>query len=213
MKKFFSVVCAVSMMAAVAKADILAAWTFETSVPITAGPHAAEGGLVGGDATGFHASGAAVYSNPVGNGSFESFSSNTWAIGDYYQFETSTAGYQDIAITWAQTRSSTGPAIFDLEYSTDGVTFTTLVDDYTVGQITWSSGLFDPASVFGPAAGPSDLNDQASIFFRLTAASAPSGAAGTNRVDDIIITGNLIPEPASLGLLVVGALFAARRRR
>jgi len=55
------------------RADIIATWTFETSVPTTAGPFSPEVGS--GSALGYHASGSAVYSNPAGNGSLESFSS------------------------------------------------------------------------------------------------------------------------------------------
>ncbi len=64
-------------------ATTLAQWTFETSLPLTSGPHAAEGGVNAGPsspASGFHTSGATAYSNPVGNGSAESFSSNNWTL-------------------------------------------------------------------------------------------------------------------------------------
>jgi len=212
MRRWVCLLSALSLAATPAWAEVLAEWTFETSVPITAGPHAAEGGVYGGAATGFHADSAAVYSNPVGNGSPESFSSNTWGAGDYYQFETSTSGYQGITIQWDQTRSSTGPGSFDLEYSTDGVSYSTLVDDYTIDAITWSSVTYNALSTFGPVAGPAGLDDQATVLFRLTAQAPGSSAAGSNRVDDIIISGTLIPEPASLALLSLGALAAARRR-
>lgn len=172
------------------QATELAVWTFEVSVPTTAGPHAAEGGLnagAGSPATGFHASGAVAYSNPVGNGSGESFSSNNWATGDYYEFATSTLGQMGITISWCQTRSGTGPASFDLEYSLDGETFTTLVNDYEVPQITWSSGSNDPNSCYGPISAPAALNNQAVVYFRLTS-QVTSAATGTNRVDDIVIS-------------------------
>lgn len=199
-----------------ARADQLALWTFETSVPTTAGPHAAEGGINGGSALGFHSDGGVAYSNPSGNGSPESFSSNFWNAGDYYEFQTSTVGYTDISISWDQTRSSTGPVTFDLEWSTDGSSFTTLLDDYTVLENSsdnggfWSSSTFQPAYVFGPISGPSDLDNQATVYFRLTAQAAGTGTSGTNRVDNVSIDG--IPEPTSLVLLGIAALAAGRRR-
>ena len=55
----------------------LAAWTFETSVPVNGGPHQAEGGVFAASSTALGATGG-TYSNPVGNGSLESFSSNGW---------------------------------------------------------------------------------------------------------------------------------------
>src|SRR5690242_3123267 len=86
-----SLTCAGSVV----RAATIATWTFETTAPATAGPFAPEVGA--GAATGFHA-GATTYSSPAGNGSAKSFSSNTWAVGDYYQFQVSTLGQQDIAV-------------------------------------------------------------------------------------------------------------------
>src|SRR5688500_4137533 len=58
----------------VARAAVLAEWTFETTPPTGPGPHAANSGVFGGAASGLHASPATVYDNPSGNGSVESFS-------------------------------------------------------------------------------------------------------------------------------------------
>jgi hypothetical protein len=189
----------------------LAKWTFETSVPTTAGPHAAEEGT--GNATGFHASSSTVYSNPVGNGSSESFSSNFWGIGDYYQFQTSTSGQGSVRLSWAQTRSSTGPGDFDLQWSTDGTTFNTAMS-YVVEPISWSSVTANPLSVFtADLSSIGALNDQPNVYFRLTATSEPGGTGGTNRVDDFMV---MVPEPSSLALMMlmgVSLLSAARRFR
>jgi uncharacterized protein (TIGR03382 family) len=203
------------LMAGTASADILAEWTFETSIPATAGPHAAEGGLFAATsfATGFHTDPGVVYSNPVGNGSAESFSSNFWSIGDYYQFTTSTVGFMDITIGFDQTRSSTGPGTFNLAYSTDGVNFTTLVNDYPIQVVSWSSLVHAPESVFGPYGAPAALNDQATVYFRLINQVTPGGTGGTNRVDNIVISGTVIPAPGSFALLGLAAAVGVRRRR
>ncbi|HEY2154598.1 MAG TPA: hypothetical protein VGH33_03145, partial [Isosphaeraceae bacterium] len=63
-------------IASTARADVIADWTFETTLPTTAGPFAPEVGS--GAASGQHAS-ASTYSTPVGNGSAHSFSSTAWA--------------------------------------------------------------------------------------------------------------------------------------
>lgn len=204
------VVLASLASASVAVADDLAVWTFEVSIPSNAGPHAAEIGS--GQASGFHNSGSVVYSNPVGNGSFESFSSNFWEAGDYYQFRTSTLGYQNITFGWDQTRSSTGPGVFDVEYSVDGVNFSTILDDYNIAVVTWSSGTYDPASTFAAVTLPVGADNQADLWVRLTAQVGGSATAGTNRVDNVGIRGDVIPEPASLALLAVGGLALIRRR-
>lgn len=188
----------------------IALWTFETSIPATAGPHAAEVGT--GSATGFHTSGAVVYSNPAGNGSVESFSANTWTtVGDYYQFQTSTLGYTGVIVSWDQTRSATGPATFDLQYSTDGTNFTTFLNDYLVGTLTWSTGAGrQSGSTFSQdLSSITALDNQPNVWFRLTS-EVTAAAAGTNRVDNFAV----IPEPTSMTLACVGvACFAAKRLR
>ncbi|MCA9287814.1 MAG: hypothetical protein KDA05_04470 [Phycisphaerales bacterium] len=212
--KTAAAIVALAGTAGLASADLLANWTFETSVPTTAGPHAAEGGINAGGsfATGFHVSGATAYSNPVGNGSFESFSSNNWGIGDYYQFTTSTVGYNSILFGWSQTASSTGPQLFDVEWSTNGTLFSTLVDDYVVGTTTWSSGATNPLSVFAPVALPAAASNLPTVWIRLTNQVTPGGTGGTNRVDNIMIEGTLVPAPGSLALLGLAGLVARRRR-
>ena len=72
-------VLAILAVASSASATTIATWTFETSVPTTAGPFSPEVGA--GSAIGSHASSATVYSSPSGNGSFHSFSSTNWGVG------------------------------------------------------------------------------------------------------------------------------------
>lgn len=210
--------------AGTAQAVDLAAWTFETSIPATAGPFAAEGGVNGGNALGFHSNAAAVYSNPAGNGSAESFSSNNWSVGDYYQFSTSTVGYQNISIMWDQTASNTGPRDFNLLWSTDGSTFTPIGGILSVlangtPNPAWNSTTSDPAYTFGPTGGPAVLDNQATIYFRLVNANtiAANGgtvaSGGTNRVDNVIISGTQIPTPGAMALFGVAGLVGIRRRR
>ena len=208
-----SIALAMTITAATTASVQLAEWTFESSVPTTAGPHAAEGGLFAGSsfATGSHASQAVVYSNPVGNGSFESFSSNNWGVGDFYQFQTSTAGYESISFQWDQTRSGTGPANFEVQWSIDGMNFMTLMN-YEVTQVSWSSGSYNPASTFGAILLPTDADDESNIYVRLVNLSEV-GTGGTNRVDNIIFTGRLVPGPGALALLGLCGLVAGRRRR
>lgn len=219
-------IAAVAGAATTASADVLANWTFETSIPTTGGPHTAEAGINAASsfASGVHVSGATVYSNPSGNGTLESFSSNTWAIGDYYQFTTSTVGYMGISIGWDQASSNTGPRDFNLSWSTDGSTFTQIGSTYVVlanasPNPVWTSTTYQPIYTFPLTGGPAALDNQGTIYFRLVMASTVSAnggtvaAAGTDRVDSIIIDGHLIPSPGALALLGMGGLLAARRRR
>lgn len=211
-----------------AHAATVALWTFESTAPVTAGPFSPEVGA--GQALGLHASGSAVYSSPVGNGSSKSFSSNNWSVGDYYQFKVSTLGLGAVNLAWDQTGSGTGPRDFIVRYSTDGTNFTTLGSQYSV-QINgspnspWSSA-GSPNAVFSFSRDLSSitaLNNQANIYLRLVMNSttatngSPVGTGGTNRVDNVAITATSVPEPATLAMGLAGAIglvgYAVRRKR
>lgn len=208
-------------------AVVITQWTFETSIPTTAGPLAAEVGT--GAATGSHASGLTVYSNPVGNGSAESYSSDRWAVGDFYQFTASSTGFEDLTISWDQTSSNTGPQDFSLVYATSvGGPFTSALSYVVLPNIATSPGV---GAWNGTTANPgytyavdlsavSILENAASIVFRLvmttTDDALPPGAVatgGTSRVDNFTINGALIPPPPSAvplpGTAVVFMLGAA----
>jgi hypothetical protein len=227
--KFLAIAAAIAVCGSVATAHaatILGQWTVETAPPADLLNSAASFVLTAdagtGTATGLHASAGTDWSTPAGNGSANSFSSNEWAIGDYYQFQTSSSGYFGIKLEWDQTRSSTGPSSFQLQRSTDGTLFTNSGAAYTVllndaangGAWNGTTGFpnyhyaVDLSSVLG-------LNNDSSIYFRLAAASAPSSTGGTGRVDNFTVTGELIPEPASLalvGLAGLAVLGLGRRR-
>lgn len=207
-----------------ANAMVIANWTFEVSVPTTAGPHAAEIGT--GTALGFHTDGTTTYSNPAGNGSVESFSSNAWTVGDYYQFSVSTAGMNSIKFTFDQTSSNTGPRDFQVQYSTDGSSFTNFGSPYAVlanssPNPVWNSTTSSPLYTnVVDLSSVSALNNQASIWLRLTDASTTSAnggtvaVGGTDRVDNVLIEGTqAVPEPATLAVLGIGAAALLRRRR
>jgi hypothetical protein len=206
MRKTIIALLAIATIQFSAHAITIAKWTFETSVPTTAGPISAEAGS--GTGTAFHASAATVFSNPVGNGSAESWSANNWSVGDFFQFSIATAGYKDIMLGWDQTSSSTGPGEFKLAYQINGGGFADFYD-YTVipnqsgspGLGAWSSGTaiagygfsVDLSTVTG-------LNDAASVDFRLimrtTADSTPPGTVattGASRVDNFTVSGTLLP--------------------
>jgi hypothetical protein len=210
--KCLSLVATLAIMsyAANAMADTLANWTFDTSKPSTAGPYTAETGT--GSATGAHA-GAAVYSAPAGNGSPNSFSSNLWAVGDYYQFEVSTTGYAGESISWDQTGSSTGPGDFLLEYSADGTNFTTFGSQYSIFTpvVTWSAATNVSTTHYSQnLSSITGLDGQATAYFRMvdnttrSAGNGTVGTAGTDRVDNVNISATPVPEPATFVLAAIG---------
>ncbi|HVV02223.1 MAG TPA: PEP-CTERM sorting domain-containing protein [Verrucomicrobiae bacterium] len=221
--KSLTILASVAALAGVsAQAQVITEWTFESTVPTNAGPYAAEIGT--GSALGYH-TGAAVYSNPAGNGSTESFSVNTWAVGDYFEFSSSTVGYTGIDLEWDQTSSGTGPGTFSLSYSTDGTSFTTVGSDYTVlanssPNPLWSTSTYHPEFHYSvDLSSITALDNAPAVYFRLTDDSTTSAnggtvaASGTDRVDNFSI--QVVPEPctaALLGLGSLGLIFANRRK-
>jgi hypothetical protein len=184
--------------------EVLARWTFETGT--SGNPPSGSGATItgiapvdgSGTASGVHTN-PTTWSNPAGNGSPDSFSSTQWSLGNYYQFQTSSDGFEDLSISFDHVSSATGPEDFQLSYSIDGMAFTNFGDAYEVRENNipaWAAGTptgidtfaFDLSSVMA-------LDDKATIYFRLATASteAAGGGAvtggGTSRVDNVTIMG------------------------
>lgn len=214
-----------------AHGQTLANWTFESTsltssgtTEAAAGPFLAEGGLQAGtaEASGLHLSATTVYSAPAGNGSPKSFSSNGWALGDYYQFTLSTTSFDNIVVSFDQTSSATGPRDFKLSYSTDGTNFTDFITYSPLVNSSpnaWSASTPAPAAHFSfDLSSISAIDDASQVTFRLVMNSTTSensgtvAASGTDRVDNFTVAS--IPEPsATLALLGGAGLLAIRRRR
>ena len=203
-------------------AAVLAQWTFENltnGLPVTNsafGTAYAEAGLQSGSAalTGLHASSATAYSTPSGNGSARSISANNWATNDYYQIRFSSAGHQNLKLTFDHTGSSTGPAEFLVSYSTNGGTFTTF-SNYDIAKTnatsaaTWnninSNSVSSVTMNFTPVEG---LNNQSDVYLRFVMRSTLAlnggtvGTAGTSRLDNVVVEAVSIGTPPTLAPVI-----------
>jgi len=210
-------------------AALLAGWSIPDAFPTNPPPGgqtysvgAADLGIlaVGTDLFGVHANEETAWTSPVGNGSPRSFSSNRWTIGDYYQANLNTTGYESIVLSWDQARSSTGPQFFSLQISVDGGTsWIEVLESYEVLQSggggspgTWSSTTYNPIYTTVVSLGATAA-DQADLRIRFEAISAAGGDSGSNRIDDVLIFGTLIPAPGAIALLALAGLAGSRRRR
>lgn len=201
----------ISTTPALVMGTTIANWTFESSVPTTAGPFSPEFGS--GTGTAHHSNSSTTYSNPAGNGSAESWGADHWSVGDYWQFSVSTIGFNDVQVAFDEYGSSTGPRDFSLEYSTSGTGFTVL-DSYSLSAAgSWYTKTFDLSSIAG-------LNNDSTVYFRLIDLDAVGingssvATTDTDRVDNVIVTGNTIPDSTSsfAGLGCAVALLASLRR-
>lgn len=208
-------------------AAVVASWSITTAFPtgagnVPTGQNYSVGAADAGDQTAnselrsFHTLAAATYTSPAGNGSQYSFSSNNWSIGDYYEARVSTSNYSNISVSWDQARSSTGPASFELIFSTNGGLSFTTVANYTVLQSggggapgTWSSSTYNALYTSSQALAGAEDASQLLIRFRSLVGGA---ATGSNRIDNVVISGDLVPAPGAVALLAVAGLVSRRRR-
>ncbi len=113
----------------------------------------------------------------------------------YYSWniQISTLNYEDLTISSKQRSVSLGPLSFKLQWSLNSTTW----NDVTGGSITidqgWTTGSITNLSL------PSDLNDQANVYFRWLNTSL--NGLGSSAIDDIYIIGKEIPPPPS-GILI-----------
>jgi hypothetical protein len=166
------------------------------------------------------------YTAPAGNGSAYAFSSNVWKAGDYYQAKFDTTGYSGISFSFDMTRSSTGPATWIIEMSTNGgASFSTLNASYAViaagatGSGTTSWNTTTSQSAFNSSYNLSAAADNASeVIVRIRAlvdsvnSSNVYQAGGTARIDNIMVNGTLVPAPGAAALVGLAGLIARRRR-
>jgi hypothetical protein len=223
-------ILAVGAMAAVcgaAEAETVAAWTMPNAVPAaTTGSNysygAADVGVAtaGTSLTGFHALAATTWSSPSGNGSAHSLSANNWSVGDYFQVSVSTANYINVSLSWDQTRSSTGPSLFRVDYSTDGTTFNTLLASYSVIQAgasgsntsSWSVGSGVQSAFTTTLSNIAGADSRGTLLFRFVNLSTVA-TGGTNRIDNITVTGTLVPAPGAAALIGLAGFITTRRRK
>ncbi len=132
---------------------------------------------------------------------------------------------QDLAFTWDQFGSGTGPRDFALQYSVDGSNFTNFASYQVLGTPAWSSvpaNHTTATTMTEDLSAITSLDNQTLVLFRLVDSSGSSinggsmGTAGTDRVDNVTITGvSAVPLPAAVWLFGSGiaALAGVRRRR
>lgn len=131
----------------------------------------------------------------------------TWADGadaNYYRVSLNAEGITDLKVSSKQRGSNTGPRDFKLQYSTSG-RMPLVWTDVPGGAITVADNF--TTGVLSDLDLPDECDESSVLYLRwlMTSNTSVSGAvvsdAGTNRIDDIVITGTKVnwePEITSL---------------
>lgn len=220
----FALCSFISLLAISASAQTtIAGWTFPTAQATTSGTtrnfgSADLGALASGtNASAVHSSPSTFETNTGSGGTGYAASANTWNQNDYFQFTLSTVGFSSIKISFdsAFTMSTGGPASYVLYYSTNGSTYTKLINDvYTISS-SYQTFSFDLSSIGG-------LSNNPTAGFRLVEPNKlnPKGGdtSGTEvSVDNFVVSGiSTVPEPATYAAILGGITLVAvvwRRRR
>jgi len=141
----------------------------------------------------------------------------TLNAGNWFQFNVSTLGFENLVVTYAGRTTGTGLRTLAWSYSVDGDSFThfTTVDHVELfGSANYGLVTLDLSSITA-------MNNQSQISLRgtlsaLEGQTAPT-AAGNTRFDNVQFTATAIPEPSTyaalLGVVVLGAVALRRRRK
>ena len=221
-----SVVVAISSSASAA---VVTQWTFNTSnAALTLTPYIGTGtaSYVGGTA----ASGTGINTGWVDDTTaLAPVVNNRWAMTTFpaagaasgtagAQFEVSTAGYQNVVITFGLRNSNSSSKYAMLQYSTNGTNFADFGDVINGTGDTFTSVSRDLSAL-------TSTNNNSTFAFRVVSVFAPGTSAyaaaksssaystgGTYGFDLVTVNGTAIPSPGAVALIGLAGLVARRRR-
>lgn len=114
----------------------------------------------------------------------------------YWQVKVSTKGYEDIKLSSKQRGDKTGPRDFKVQFSTNGDEWIDIDEGSIKVAEGFTSGTLDEISL------PQECEDKYDLYLRWVKTTNKSireyddvGPNGTNRIDDIVITGKSISIP------------------
>lgn len=226
MKKilFLSTIVVACLATQNSSATLLAGWDFASlaAAPSTPAALSAVVGIGSIDASAF----ASTASNPertsFGGSTLNSFAggeavtgtalalANSSANGKSLFFSFSTFGYEDLILSFATRGTASGFNTHAWAWSTDGISYTSIVGNTAVTATTFEVKTLDLTTITG-------LDNASTAYLRLTLSGATS-ASGNNRLDNIQLNATPIAVPEPSAMAIVGgfgmlALFMAARRR
>jgi len=144
----------------------------------------------------------------------------TAANGKAMVFKFSMTNLQDLVISFAAQRSSTGFTGIAIDTSANGTSWsswTTLTSSYTAGPpVVYSGAILDSFTNTGVVSlsATSSLNNATTAYVRFTFTGATS-SSGNNRMDNFQFNAStlVVPAPGAVALIGLAGLVASRRRR
>jgi hypothetical protein len=179
----------------------VAAWYFEDATKRTASlAYTADAGSTANANTAALSISGANFGGWVtgagGTGTFAA-SSNTWtAANAYWQVSINTEGFTNMSVSSKMAGSNTGPRNFEVDYSLDAVSWTAVAGSaITVGPTnnSFQSGVLVNVAL------PADCDNQPSVYIRwrrvgnVSVNGGTLASGGTNRFDDVVISGRPVP--------------------
>jgi hypothetical protein len=229
MKRLLILAALAVMLGGEAKADFITQWNFDSTTPDsntgtgTTNPSFGFGtaSLVGGTTATF-ATGNGGGADNSGWNTTNYAASTTGNKTRGVQFSASTAGYQNITISWEQRHSNTAANTVSVQATSNG---TTWIDVQTFTFTPAATGTGD--TWYTRSVVLSNAYDNTSNFgFRILAAfdsgtgnylasrsTSTYGTTGTWRFDNVKIEGAAVPEPTTGLLIGIGTLACAAFRR
>lgn len=224
MKRLAFIAIAAATMVASGQAIVITQWNFNASTT-TPNVGAGTASLVGGATSPSFNSGVGS-SDPIASGNLGWQTTTYPAQGTAnktagVQFLVSTVGFEDVTVSFDVRHSNTSSRFLQFQYSTDGSTWNDLgaALDHNLGDTWFNNNSFDLSSI-------SAADNNASFGLRVVTAFGPAGGyeasnptgsygtAGTLRYDMVTINGTqVVPEPATLAALGLGAMALIRRKR
>jgi hypothetical protein len=116
------------------------------------------------------------------------------------RLDISTVGHENIVLSWAWQRTSTGFNSVQVSYSTDGINFTNFGTPFNP-PTSFAAQSVDFSNI-------PELNNNPNAAFRFTLSGATS-ASGNNRYDNIRVAGTAIVTPPDDNCEITGISFAA----
>ncbi len=194
--------------------DIIASWNFENATKralitdhasFVSSPYTADLGITANqNISPISLAGGNTFSAWVtGSGGTGTFAPNStaWnagALTKYWMIKVSTENYGSLSLSSKQRSSAGGPANFVVEYSIDGINWLSIPGSAVVCAENFTSGVLVDLPL------PLECNNNPSLWLRwkMTSNTAVNGSevttTGTNRIDDIVIRGQLITSEANI---------------